>query len=113
MVLNGSEIVIEVLKEEGVDTRILGCTHYPLLYDSIAALLPETNLICSGPASTEALIETLRARDLLNDGGSPGNIRYYVSDAPGRFAENGGKFIGREIRGSVELAVPYDQKTDF
>ncbi len=97
------------LKAEGVDTLILGCTHYPLLYGSIAALLPETNLICSGPASTEALIETLRARDLLNDGGSPGNIRYYVSDAPRRFAENGGKFIGREIRGSVELAVPYDR----
>ncbi len=100
------------LRAEGIDTLILGCTHYPLLYDSIAALLPETNLICSGPASTEALIGTLRARGLLNDSGKPGSIRYYVSDAPRRFAENGGKFIGREIRGSVELAVPYELKND-
>ena len=97
---------LEPLKAKGVDTLILGCTHYPLLYDSIAALMPETELICSGPASTEALIGMLDSNGLRNDSGKPGSIQYYVSDAPARFAENGGKFIGREIHGSVTLVSP-------
>ena len=94
---------LQPLKAKGVDTLILGCTHYPLLYESIAAIMPDTRLICSGPASTEALIALLDAEGLRNDSGKPGSIRYYVSDAPAKFAENGGKFIGREIHGSVTL----------
>jgi glutamate racemase len=94
------------LKAKGVDTLILGCTHYPLLYNSIAAIMPETELICSGPASTEALIDLLDRNGLRNNSGKPGSIQYYVSDAPARFAENGGKFIGREIHGSVTLVSP-------
>ena len=94
------------LKAKGVDTLILGCTHYPLLYDSIAAVMPQTELICSGPASTEALIDLLDRNGLRNNSGKPGSIQYYVSDAPARFAENGGKFIGREIHGSVTLVSP-------
>ena len=91
------------LQEKKVDTLILGCTHYPLLYDSIAAIMPETHLICSGSASTEALISLLGSKNLLNDTEDIGSIHYYVSDAPAKFAENGGKFIGREIHGSVSL----------
>lgn len=97
---------LEPLKAKGVDTLILGCTHYPLLYNSIAAIMPETELICSGPASTEALIDLLDRNGLRNNSGKPGSIQYYVSDAPARFAENGGKFIGREIHGSVTLVSP-------
>lgn len=97
---------LEPLKAKGVDTLILGCTHYPLLYDSIAAIMPQTELICSGPASTEALIDLLDRNEMRNDSDKPGSIQYYVSDAPARFAENGGKFIGREIHGSVTLVSP-------
>lgn len=89
------------LKTAGVDTLILGCTHYPLLFDAIEHILPGVELICSGFASTETLIETLKTQDLLNPQSSPGAIGFYVSDAPERFAENGGVFIGREITGEV------------
>lgn len=89
------------LKKAGVDTLILGCTHYPLLYDAIAHVLPGVELICSGFASAETLTKTLKNRDLLNPQTAPGAIRFYVSDAPERFAENGGVFIGREITGKV------------
>lgn len=90
------------LKEKGVDTLILGCTHYPLLYDIISDIMPGVELICSGAASTESLTATLREHDLLCGGDEPGGISFYVSDAPESFAANGGRFIGREISGRVE-----------
>ena len=107
--LRGDKVVESVLedylaplKKEGVDTLILGCTHYPLLLDVIGDLLPGVELICSGFASTETLIGTLKEKDLLNPSEAPGVIRFFVSDAPEKFAENGGIFIGRRITGCVE-----------
>ena len=94
---------LKPLAAQGIDTLILGCTHYPLLFNSIAAALPEVELISSGPASTQALIDTLARADLLNDRPGPGTVRYFVSDAPESFAENGGKFIGSPIHAHVEL----------
>ena len=94
---------LKPLQAQGIDTLILGCTHYPLLYHSIQAILPGVELICSGPASSQALIDTLAACDLLNDSPGPGAVRYFVSDSPESFAENGGRFIGRPIDERVEL----------
>ena len=91
------------LKAKEIDTLILGCTHYPLLRETIASILPDTRLIPSGTASTQALIGTLERFGLLSDNPSHGAIRYIVSDAPDRFAENGSKFLGREIHENVEL----------
>lgn len=88
---------LEPLQKEGIDTLILGCTHYPLLYDIISDIMPGVELICSGFASTELLRETLFSNDMLNGSGIPGHIEFFVSDSPDKFAANGGLFIGREI----------------
>lgn len=92
---------LKPLQKEGIDTLILGCTHYPLLYDIIEDILPGVELICSGFASTELLKETLKENDMLNTFGEQGSIEFYVSDSPDKFAANGGLFIGREIGGNV------------
>ncbi|MCH5197463.1 MAG: glutamate racemase [Oscillospiraceae bacterium] len=94
---------LEPLKEKEIDTLILGCTHYPLLYDIVASILPDVQIICSGPASTEALIETLSVNSLLNRSSSPGSISYFVSDSPDSFSKNGSIFIGKEINSGVKL----------
>ncbi|MBQ7638087.1 MAG: glutamate racemase [Clostridia bacterium] len=94
---------LEPLKEKNVDTLILGCTHYPLLHDIVSEIMPDVNIICSGPASTEALIATLERDSLLSRSDNAGRIRYFVSDSPDSFARNGSIFIGREIHGSVSL----------
>lgn len=92
---------LEPLQKEGIDTLILGCTHYPLLFDIIADIMPGVKLICSGFASTESLCETLREQNMLNTSDRHGSVSFFVSDSPDKFAANGGLFIGREIRGSV------------
>lgn len=93
---------IAPVKAAGADTLILGCTHYPLLYDSIARLLSGVNLVCSGFASTEQLIHTLKNSNMLN-ASEKGTIKYYVSDAPLKFGHNASRFIGREVEASLAV----------
>ena len=48
------------IKQEGVDTVILGCTHYPLLKKTISKTLGEkVNLVDSGDAVVKNVILTL------------------------------------------------------
>ena len=52
------------LKEAGVDTLVLGCTHYPLLEKVIGAYMgPEVRLINSGAEGARAAADCLRERD--------------------------------------------------
>lgn len=91
------------LKESGVDTLILGCTHYPLLKDVIRKVLGEGIALLDSARQTaietkEVLIERELNSSSLDEGP---RLKFFVSDEPGRFAEIGMRFLGREI-GSVE-----------
>ena len=84
-------------KDGAVDTLVLGCTHYPLLTDVIAAMLPGVTLINSGAAAAERLREELTKRGLLADRKEPGDSRFFVSGDPEAFARHGSAFIGEKI----------------
>lgn len=99
---------LQPLREKEIDTIILGCTHYPLLYDIVEALMPGVRIICSGFASAETLADLLTERDLRNPAQTPGKTSFFVSDAPEKFAQNGSVFLGREIAGTVEK-IPWEQ----
>jgi len=93
---------LEPLKEEGVDTLMLGCTHYPLLAPVIADVMgPETTLIDVGAAGADAAARTLGERGLLSDAPS-GSCRFYVSDSTDDFARLSGLFLQGELAGPVE-----------
>ena len=66
------------LKEAGVDTLVLGCTHYPLLEKVIGAYMgPEVRLINSGAEGARAAADCLRERDALAGPGR-GSCRCFV-----------------------------------
>ena len=90
------------LREAGIDTLVLGCTHYPLLKNAVSACLPEVNVICSGEASTDSLRKVLTEKDLVNDREQPGTHRYFVSDDANGFTENAQVFLGRSLDGAVQ-----------
>lgn len=81
-------------KESDVDTMILGCTHYPLLADVIADVLPGIRLINTGYEAAKALCE-----GRIADG--TGTTRYYVSDDPEMFISSASRFLGRDVKGQV------------
>ena len=94
---------LQPLKEWGCDTLVLGCTHYPLLWDVIAAYMgPEVTLINSGREAARSLAETLRQGDLLSGREQGGACRYYVSDSTEGFAEMASLFLQRPVDKQVE-----------
>lgn len=76
---------VEPLIEQGCDTLILGCTHYPFLKPLLAELLPATvTLVDTGAAVARHLETVLAARDQLGDGAMI--TRFWSSGDPRRLA---------------------------
>ena len=101
------ELVLEEylapLKEWGCDTLILGCTHYPLLWDVIRQIMgPEVTLINSGREAARQLAETLQRADMLSGKTENGTCRYYVSDSTNGFSEMASMFLQRDVGDMVE-----------
>lgn len=95
---------LEEIRDAGVDTLILGCTHYPLLRKVIAEYMGDNvTLINSGAEAAKYLKKKLTNEDMLC-GKKPKEeqYRYYVSDDVSSFEELGGIFLEREINGQVE-----------
>ena len=92
---------LEPLKQKGVDTLVLGCTHYPLLYDIIAEIMPGVNIISSSVAASNTLKECLEKEEMLNPSSS-GERKYFVSDNPSAFEKEATIFMG-DLGGKVCL----------
>lgn len=90
------------IKKQGVDTLILGCTHYPLLADAIGRYMGDNvTLIDSGAEVAKYLRECFGSEDLHSKTHDDGQYRYYVSDNVDSFVKLGGIFLQREINGQV------------
>ncbi|MDR0324576.1 MAG: glutamate racemase [Oscillospiraceae bacterium] len=83
----------------GVDTLILGCTHYPLLADLFAAALPGVTLVNAGVEAAEAL----RGLIIQADRERTGSLRFFVSDDAEGFSEQAKMFLQREITEMAEV----------
>ncbi len=91
------------LKAAGVDTLILGCTHYPLLAALIARCMgPAVTLVDSGEEVARETVRRLSGTDSLCRRGEPGRHRYFVSDSPPAFAKNAALFLGHPLDGELE-----------
>lgn len=91
------------LKEKNIDTLILGCTHYPLLTDTIRKVMGEDiSLISSGAQMANYIKRYLEENDMLSANEQNGICDYYVSDATAGFEKLGSLFLGKEIKGLVK-----------
>jgi glutamate racemase len=91
---------LQPLRGAGIDTLILGCTHYPLLKSDIGAYLgPDVALVDSADALAAAAAGLLAELDLLRNGDdpAPGRLQFILSDIPWKFAEIGARFLGQPI----------------
>ena len=91
------------IKAAGVDTVILGCTHYPLLRGVIENFFgPDVRCIDSGGATARHVAELLTQQDALNGRAGGGCCRYFVSDSTDGFARLAAVFLGEDVSGQVE-----------
>lgn len=97
-----AEEYLAPVRSAGVDTLILGCTHYPVIRDIIADLMgPKVQLISSGAEAAKYAKQCLLEQDLLTDRKTDGENTYYVSDSTEMFIENAGHFLQRDVVGKV------------
>jgi glutamate racemase len=92
------------LLANGVDTLVLGCTHYPLLADVIQRVVgPGVTLVDSARATADRVAEVLNERDLLKKERLATERHYLVTDTPNRFIEVGARFLGHSISGARQI----------
>lgn len=93
---------LEPFRAAGVDTLVLGCTHYPLLTEIIGDYMgPEVTLIDVGRTCADAVARHLADLDALSGPGRTGESRYYVSDSAEDFSRLASVFLRRDVEESV------------
>lgn len=90
---------LEPMKAAGVDTLILGCTHYPLLTDILRDIMGDgVELVSAGEESAFALKRSLQSQELRADENHTGTAEFYVSDRVEDFERIASLFLGEDLR---------------
>ncbi len=90
------------LKEAGVDTVILGCTHYPLIRPILQRVFGrDVTLVFSAEETAREVAETLARKGIENDNRREGVYRFLTTGDPSAFREMGRRFLQLPI-GDVE-----------
>ncbi len=98
-----AEEYLSVMKKEGVDTLILGCTHYPLLKDIIADIMGDgVSLISPGEEAAKYAAGILSQREMLSSGDNKGENKFFVTDSAEMFTQSCSVFLGTDVKDNVE-----------
>lgn len=90
------------LTTAGIDTLILGCTHYPLLEDVIRETVGDSVAIVDSSLPTaEMLKERLIKAGTLSSNKNPTH-QFFVTDAPERVLKIAGRFFGKSLKGKIK-----------
>jgi glutamate racemase len=106
------------LKEQGIDTLVLGCTHYPFLRGAISYVMGErVTLVSSDTETANDVYRELVGRGIERTSITPPSYRYEATgESAEEFLRLADSMLGRQIS-SVELVVtgvislPFDQNT--
>ena len=87
---------------EGVVSRYLGCTHYPMLAAAIRKVVgPEVHIVESAATTAEVVKRRLADKGLAHpQAGRTGRIRFFITDDPQRFTRTGSLFLNMTITDS-------------
>jgi glutamate racemase len=82
------------LKDAGVDTVILGCTHYPLVRPIFQRVFGrDVTLVFSAEETAREVAETLTRKGYENDPQREGSYRFLTTGDPDAFREMGARFL--------------------
>lgn len=89
---------LDELRGTGIDSLVLGCTHYPLLKPLLHEVMgPDVRLIDSAEETAAEIGRVLAARGLTAPAGGSPSFRFVASDAPDQFSRVAGRFLGAPL----------------
>jgi glutamate racemase len=94
---------LESLKQSGIDTLILGCTHYPLLKKAIRKFLGSGVRLVDSAEETAAEVAALLKKSSQARKNGKGLHSFFVTDAPDRFIKVGRRFLGEKVESAVRI----------
>ena len=90
---------LDPLVIDGIDTLVLGCTHYPLLTGVISYVVgDDVALVSSAEETAKDVYRVLAANDLMRPSGGPApSHRFRATGATASFGALGRRFLGPEV----------------
>jgi glutamate racemase len=96
---------LDPLVAAGVDTLVLGCTHYPLLTGVISYVMgDDVTLVSSAEECAKDVYRVLTQRGLEHDTEIPPVHRFLTTGQPEEFGRIGQRFLGPELQSVAQFA---------
>jgi glutamate racemase len=97
-VIAAAKEYLQPLKQAGVDTLVLGCTHYPLLTGVISLVMgDEVTLVSSAEETAKDVFRTLVEKNLLHPTGLNPVLDFRATGDPAAFEQLAKRFLGPEV----------------
>ena len=99
---------LQELKDEQVDTLILGCTHYPLIRSTIQEVMGEKVRLVNPAYETALELKSLLTKmDLLSTGEQQAEFpyRFYVSDAAEQFQDFANSILPYDVKMTKQINI--------
>jgi len=93
-----AEKYLTPLKEKGIDTLVLGCTHYPLLAKTISEVVGSgVKLVSSATETARVVQDVINSKCCARDPEIKPVYSYYTSDSIDSFVAFGSAFLGNKV----------------
>lgn len=100
---------LQELLEQGIDTLILGCTHYPLLRSLIGRIAGDQVKLVNPAYETAKELEQLLQKEHLANAGEKAPVnepyRFYVSDAADKFRHFANSILPYDIETTIKINI--------
>ncbi|HDH34606.1 MAG TPA: glutamate racemase, partial [Nitrospirae bacterium] len=90
------------LRHNGVDSLVLGCTHYPMIKDIIKEVT-EVPLIDSAVETAKEVMRILEEKEMLRQSREEGSREFFVTDFPEKFSRVGERFLDHKINNITKI----------
>lgn len=95
---------LQPLLEDGIDTLLLGCTHFPLLMPLFRKIMGTVHCVDASQEVSNALGAALKDAGIAREGGD-GALTIYLTDLSMNFKEIGDRFLGEPMKDFARVTL--------
>jgi glutamate racemase len=107
------ERYLKELREKGIDTLILGCTHYPLLKKVIGKVMGTAVTLIDSAVETAKIVKEELVKNKTTGTKKKGSVQFLVTDLPEKFAVIGSSFLGNRLENVTHVDINLYEKGDY